>query len=377
MIRMMKKMFLLTTIFGISVAKANGVTESEIKLGMSNALSGPSAALGTGMKSGANALFTKVNAAGGIAGRKINLISYDDTYEPSKAVENTKKLIESDKVFALFGYVGTPTSTAVLPLAGKNQTPYIAPFSGAEFLRNPVNPMVFNIRASYFDETEAQVEFLTTKLKFKKIGIFMQDDAYGAAGESGLLRALKKRNLQIAGKGKYARNTVDVAAGVNEVKAASPEAIVMVGSYKACAAFVKQSKAAGIKAVFLNLSFVGTSAFVEEVGSDGEGVYITQVVPSPWDAAVPVVKEYQESMKATGVSSFDYTSLEGYIAAKALGEALKSADKNLTVESLLSSLNGLNIDLGGFTVRFSPTDHAGSKKVWLTVVKGNKVEPVN
>lgn len=376
---MQKKMILLllAIAFGATVAKADGVTDVEIKLGMSNALSGPSSALGTGMKAGAMAFFSKMNAAGGVAGRKINLVSYDDTYEPAKAVENTKKLIETDKVFSLFGYVGTPTSTAVLPLAGKNKVPYFAPFSGAEFLRNPVNPMVYNIRSSYFDETEAQVEFLTTKLSIKKIGLFMQDDAYGAAGESGLLRALKKRNLQIVGKGKYARNTVDVTAGVNELKAAAPEAIVMVGSYKACAAFVKQAKAAGIKAVFLNLSFVGTSAFVSEVGGDGDGVYITQVVPSPWDTSIPVVKEYQEDMKALSGASFDYTSLEGFIAAKAFGEALKGAGKGLTVDSLLSSLNSLNVDLGGFSVRFSPTDHAGSKKVWLTVVKSGKVEPVN
>ncbi|NUN04734.1 MAG: ABC transporter substrate-binding protein [Bdellovibrio sp.] len=362
---------------GAEVANAEGVTDTEIKLGMSNALSGASAALGTGMKSGATAFFTKLNAAGGVAGRKINLVSYDDTYEPAKAVENTKKLIETDKVFALFGYVGTPTSTAVLPLAGKNKVPYFAPFSGAEFLRNPVNPMVYNIRSSYFDETEAQVEFLTTKLSVKKIGIFMQDDAYGAAGESGLLRALKKRNLQITGKGKYARNTVDVAGGVKELKMAAPEAIVMVGSYKACAEFVKQAKASGVKAVFLNLSFVGTSAFISEVGNDGEGVYITQVVPSPWDTSIPVVKEYQADMKAQGATSYDYTSLEGYIAAKAFGEALKGPGKSLTVESLLSSFNGMNIDLGGFSVRFSPTDHAGSKKVWLTIVKGGKAEAVN
>lgn len=368
---------LLAMALGAEVANAEGVTDTEIKLGMSNALSGASAALGTGMKSGATAFFTKFNAGGGVEGRKINLVSYDDTYEPAKAVENTKKLIETDKVFALFGYVGTPTSTAVLPLAGKNKVPYFAPFSGAEFLRNPVNPIVYNIRSSYFDETEAQVEFLTKKLSLKKIGIFMQDDAYGAAGESGLLRALKKRNLQIVGKGKYARNTVDVASGVKELKTAAPEAIVMVGSYKACAEFVKQAKAAGIKAVFLNLSFVGTSAFISEVGSDGEGVYITQVVPSPWDTSIPVVKEYQADMKAQGASSYDYTSLEGYVAAKAFGEALKGAGKNLTVDSLLSSLNGMNIDLGGFSVRFSPTDHAGSKKVWLTIVKGGKAESVN
>lgn len=361
----------VTLVVSFAHADFQGVTDTEIKLGMSNALSGNSAALGTGMKNGATAYFKKLNDGGGVEGRKVNLVSLDDTYEPNKAAENTKKLVETDKVFALFGYVGTPTSTAVLPVVGKNKIVYFAPFTGAEFLRNPVNPNVFNVRASYFDETEAQVEFLTSKLALKKIGIFIQDDAYGAAGEAGVLRALKKRGLNITGKGKYTRNTVDVTAGVTELKGATPDAVVMVGTYKACAKFVKEAKAAGMKSVFLNVSFVGTAAFVEEVGADGEGVYITQVVPSPLDASVPVVKSYQEDMKAAGFNDFDFTSLEGYVAAKALVEGLKKAGKDLT--KFHSTLESLDSDIGGFHVKFTGADHAGSKKVWLTVIKGGKV----
>lgn len=361
----------VTLVVSFAHADFQGVTDTEIKLGMSNALSGNSAALGTGMKNGATAYFKKLNDGGGVEGRKVNLVSLDDTYEPNKAAENTKKLVETDKVFALFGYVGTPTSTAVLPVVGKNKIVYFAPFTGAEFLRNPVNPNVFNVRASYFDETEAQVEFLTSKLGLKKIGIFIQDDAYGAAGEAGVLRALKKRGLNITGKGKYTRNTVDVTAGVTELKGATPDAVVMVGTYKACAKFVKEAKAAGMKSVFLNVSFVGTAAFVEEVGADGEGVYITQVVPSPLDASVPVVKSYQEDMKAAGFNDFDFTSLEGYVAAKALVEGLKKAGKDLT--KFHSTLESLDSDIGGFHVKFTGADHAGSKKVWLTVIKGGKV----
>ena len=186
--------------------------------------------------------------------------------------------------------------------------PYIAPFTGAEFLRNPVNKHVFNVRASYFDETEGMIERLMKDLNVRKVGVFIQDDAYGNAGKAGVVRALMKNNLTLAGEGKYKRNTVEVEAGLAALKAANPEAVVMVGTYKACAAFVKQAKAAGFNPKFLNVSFVGTSEFIKEAGAEGEGVYITQVVPSPDDAGVPLVKQYQADMKAAGATEYDYTA---------------------------------------------------------------------
>lgn len=371
----LNKKLLITTalLFTMTTVHAeDGVSANEVVLGMANALTGPAAGLGMGMRDGSQAYFNKVNAAGGINGRKIKLISVDDGYEPATSAAATTKLIEQDKVFALFGYVGTPTSAAAVPLASKAGVPYVAPFTGAEALRNPVNKMVFNVRASYFDETEAQVEHLTKDLGIKKIGVFIQDDGYGAAGKGGVLKALGKRNMTLAGEGKYKRNTVEVDEGLSALKAAQPEAIVMVGTYKACAAFVKKAKAQGLNAKFLNVSFVGTADFIKEAGADGEGVYITQVVPSPDDASVPIVKKYQTDMKAAGKSEFDYTSLEGYIGATVMVEGLKNAGSNLTRASFLGAMNSLSTDIGGLKVAFTATNHQALNTVYLTEVKAGK-----
>lgn len=355
-----------------------GVTPNEIVIGMSNALSGPAAGLGTQLKAGATAYLDKINAAGGVNGRKIKLISYDDGYEPERTAANTRKLIEQDNVFALFGYVGTPTSAAAVPSAAKGGVPYIAPFTGAEALRNPVSPIIFNVRASYFDETEGMVEHLTSDLGIKKIGVFIQDDGYGNAGKAGVNRALNKRGLTLAGEGKYTRNTTDVDAGLAALKAAKPEAVIMVGAYKACAAFVKKARASGFNPKFLNLSFVGTSDFINEAGSAGEGVYITQVMPSPFDKREEIVKQYQAVLKkADSKLEFDYTSLEGYVDAVVLVDALKKAGSNLTRASFTNAFDKLNIDLGGLKVSFSPTDHQGSKSIYYTVVKDGKAVSIS
>jgi branched-chain amino acid transport system substrate-binding protein len=355
----------------------DGVTQNEIVIGMSNALSGPAAALGTQLKAGATAYIDKVNAAGGVNGRKIRLISYDDGYEPEQAAAMTRKLIEQDKVFALFGYVGTPTSAAAVPFATKMNIPYIAPFTGAEALRNPVQKLVFNVRASYFDETEGMVERLTKDLGIKRIGIFIQDDGYGNAGKAGVARALNKRGLTLTGEGKYTRNTSDVDAGLAAIKSANPEAVIMVGTYKACAEFVKKAKASGFNPKFLNLSFVGTSNFIKEAGSAGEGVYITQVMPSPFDDTSAVVKQYQAVLKkADKNSEFDFTSLEGYVDAVVLVNALTKAGSNLNHESFLNAFESLNIDIGGLKVAYSPTNHQGIESIFYTVVKNGKAASI-
>ncbi len=353
----------------------DGVTNDSISIGMSNSLSGPSSALGTGMKQGVEAYFAKINKAGGIHGRTLKLNSLDDQYEPVKAVENTEKLI-AEKVFALLGYVGTPTSQAVSPLINKHNIPYVAPFTGAESIRNPVNKNIFNVRASYFDETEALVEQFNKELGFKKIGIFIQDDGYGAAGEAGVMKALRKRSLTLSGKGVYKRNTVEIDAGLEELKKAAPEAVIMVGTYKACAAFVKKAKASGLKSLFANVSFVGTAAYIQEGGSDVEGTIISQVFPSPSNGSENLVKEYQADMTAAGFKNFEYTSIEGYTGAKVFVEALKAAGKDLTRDSVRLKLESLSIDLGGFPVRFSSTSHSGSNTVYMTVVKNGKAEQV-
>ncbi|SFV11600.1 ABC transporter substrate-binding protein [Pseudoduganella namucuonensis] len=378
------KIKILLSAVGLSLASLassamaeNGVTATEIKIGMANALSGPTAGLGLGIKSGSAAYFKKVNATGGVNGRKITLVSEDDGYDPLRTGAATEKLIKKDNVFALFGYVGTPTSKAALSLAVDNDVPFFGPFTGAEFLRSPVNKYIFNIRSSYFNEIEMQVERLVSDAGVTKFGLFYQEDTYGKVGKEGLQLALQKRKMTIAAEGHYTRNTEDVDAGLAALLAAKPEAVLMVGTYKACAALVRKAHAAGYKPKFFNLSFVGTSNFIKAAGDAGEGVYITQVVPSPYDESIPIVKQYQADMKAAGVHEFDYTSFEGYIDAVALVEGLKKTGPDLTRANFLAALEKMSVNLGGLDIAFGPQDHQGLNKVYLTKVQQGKPVPVS
>lgn len=364
------------SLVGVTSWAEDGVTEKEIIIGMSNALSGPTAALGTGVKAGSSVYINKVNAQGGINGRKIMLISYDDGYEPERASANAKKLIEEDKVFALFGFVGTPTSSAVMPLFSKAGVPYIAPFTGAELLRNPINKNLFNVRASYFDETEAMVNHLTKDLGIKKIGVFAQADAYGDAGRAGVNRALRKFNMTLVGDGKYPRNTVDIDEGLEALKKANPEAVIMIGTYKPCAAFIKKAKSQGFNPKFLNVSFVGTDPLISELGKDGDGVIVTQVVPNPKDSLLPIVKEFKTDMKAADQASVDFTSLEGYIDAVVLVEGLKKTS-TLTRSSFETAMESLAVDVGGMKTMFGPAQHQAFREVYLTKISGGKAVTIS
>lgn len=364
---MLRAMTTLAALALALAAHAQGVTESQILLGQSVALSGPAQELGKDMQLGASLYFNEVNARGGVNGRKIVLKTLDDGYEPPRAVENTRKFIGEDRVFALFGYVGTPTSAAVLPLFTEAKVPYVGAFTGAELLRNPFNRYIFNVRASYFDETEAIVQHLTA-MSVNRIAVFYQNDAYGQAGLAGVERALKKRGLEIAAKGTVERNTVEVKAAVATMVKAQPQAIVMVSAYKSCAAFIKEMKAAGSNPTFWNVSFVGSKALAKELDRDGRGVQISQVVPFPWDSTVPVVKEYRALLDAAkGEPGFG--TLEGFIAAKVAVEGLRRAGKNLTRESFMKGLESLdNYDVGGFKVTYGPDNRSGSRFVDLTII---------
>jgi len=344
-----------------------GVTDTQVLLGQSAALSGPAQELGKDMQLGATLYFNYVNANGGVNGRKVVLKTLDDGYEPPRAVENTKKLINDDKVFALFGYVGTPTSAAVMPIFTEAKVPYVGAFTGAELLRSPLNRYVFNVRASYFDETEAIVQHLTA-MSIDRIGVFYQNDAYGQAGLEGVTRALKKRNLQVAAKATVERNSVDVKKAVAEMSKDQPQAIVMIGAYKGCAAFVKEMKAAGSNPTFWNVSFVGSKALAKELGAEGRGVQVSQVVPFPWDTSVAVVKEYRKLVDDAKVEP-GFGTLEGFIAAKVMVEGIRRAGRNLTRESFIKAMESLDpYDAGGFRVTYTPESHNGSRFVDLTII---------
>jgi len=360
----------LASVVFMSAWAAEGVTDTSIKIGQAAALTGPAAGLGMGMQQGLQACFTQVNAAGGVNGRKLELVSIDDAYDPDQAVEATTKLIKEDKVFCLAGYVGTPTAKVVMPIVSEAKVPIVGLFTGAMLLRQPVNQFVLNVRASYDDETEALVEHLTKDLSAKSVAVFYQNDSFGQAGLSGTDKALKKRGMEVVAKGTFERGTVAVKSGLAALLPAKPDAVIMVGTYKPVAAFLKEAKEAGLTATFCTVSFVGTENLIAEAGLAGDGVVISQVVPSPQDASVPVVKDYQAALAAVPGAKPGYVSLEGYVSGRVLVEGLKAAGKALEREALVSAMEGMKkLDVGGMPMTYAADDHQGSDAVYMTIIK--------
>ncbi|MEB0140996.1 MULTISPECIES: ABC transporter substrate-binding protein [unclassified Undibacterium] len=346
-----------------------GVTAKTITLGQSAALSGPAQELGQGMRDGAQAYFDMVNAQGGVAGRQITLKTLDDGYEAERAASNTRALSGKDGVFALFGYVGTATSNAALPLVRKEGIPFFAPYTGAQSLREPLDHYIFHVRASYAQEMDRIVEHATT-LAMSKIAVLYQNDAYGQAGLESIQRALAKRNIAVLGVATVERNSSEVKAAVAALRRLQPQAVVMVSAYTSSAAFIKEMhKGGGTMPVFWNISFVGSEALVHELGADARGIMISQVMPAPWDDINPVIKEYHQWYVGKHGHTASYVSVEGFIAAKVLVEGLRRTGANLTREGLIRALEGMGTyHTGGFDVKFSSQSHNGSDFIDLTVV---------
>jgi branched-chain amino acid transport system substrate-binding protein len=356
---------------GLALAE-NGVSDNSIVIGQSAALSGPASALGTAMRDGALAYFDAVNADGGVHGRQIVLKTVDDGYDPARAGPNTGQLVDKDKVFALFGYVGTPTSNAAMAWVDKGDVPFFAPMTGAQSLREPVNRNVFNIRDGYADETEKIVEHLDA-IGVKQIAVLYQDDAYGKAGLEGVTQALKKRKQDVFVTATVARNSVEVAAAVAKMKAAKPHAVIMISAYKSSAAFIRAMRKGGDSVPFFwNVSFVGSQALMDELGPEASGVMISQVMPSPWDEKIAVVKEYRKLYLAKAGREPDYASLEGFIGAKVFVEGLRHVKGEVTRKSFTHALETMGAtNLGGYTVQFSPSNHNGSNYVDLSIITRN------
>jgi branched-chain amino acid transport system substrate-binding protein len=349
-------------------AAEDGVSADAITFGQAAVLDGPASALGQGMRAGIQAAFDEVNARGGVHGRKLKLISRDDGYEPDRAIAETKKLIEEDKVFALIGPVGTPTSAAAQPIATAAHVPFLGAFTGAGFLRNPKLDNVINVRASYGAETEAWIKHLTEDLKLKKIAIFYQDDAFGRAGLDGVKAAMAKRGLELAEEATYERNTVAIKTAALTLRRAAPDAVVMVGAYKPCAALIKLAHRLEFDPVFVNISFVGASALAKELGPDGRGVVVSQVVPFPWDASLKVVADYQAAMKTPP----DFVSLEGYLVGRLAIAALEKMSGEPTREGLIKAIKDTGtFDIGGLAMTFGATRNEGLDQVFLTVIQAD------
>ena len=351
----------------------DGITDAEIKLGMVNVQSGPAAGLGKGMRAGAEAYFKEVNAKGGVHGRKIKLAVADDGYEPNRAVDETLKMIEGEKAFALFGYVGTPTANAVIPIVKEMDVPLVGLFTGAMSLRQPVTSQIFNVRASYDDEAETLVAHFIAK-GAKSVAVFYQDDGFGTAVLSGTEKALKKRSMAVAAKGTFQRNTLAIKTGLAAMLDAKPDAVVMVGPYAPLAAFIKEARAAGLKSQLATVSFVGTDNLVSEVGKDGDGVVISQVVPFPQDNDLAVTRECREALGKHGGEPLGFVNFEGCLTARVMTAALERAGKDVSRKTLVATLQGMKgADLGGMTAGFTADNHQAFDKVFMTQIQGGRI----
>ena len=361
-------------------AQEPGVSDERILFGQSAAFSGPAQELGISMRLGIQAAFHEVNRAGGIDGRRLELTSLDDAYEPEAAVANTHALIREQEVFALIGAVGTPTSRAAVPVAADASVPYIAPFTGAEFLRDAEWSNVINLRASYNQETEEMVARLTGDMGIKRIAVLYQDDSFGRAGYRGVRNALDRRKMTPVAIGLYPRNTLAVKMALLDISDGDPKAVILIGAYKPLATFISWARFSGLHAVFMNISFVGSNALAKELGSAGAGVYVTQVVPFPTDRSLPIVRDYHRALSAyaSGVVP-GFISFEGYLAGRLAIAGLKKSGREISRSGFLDGFRQAGrIDLGGFRLRFGSRDNQGSDAVFLTVIgRDGRYRPIS
>ena len=357
-------------------AAAPGVSDDKIVLGQTAATDGPASALGSGMQYGLQLWFDHVNSTGGIHGRTIELTTYNDGYEPVQALDNAKKLVEEDSVFALIGGVGTPTAKAVVPFVESAQVPFIGPFTGAGFLRDPDLNWVVNVRASYNQEMEALVAHLHDELGYDRIGIFYQNDGYGQAGLSGLQAAMDRRGLEISQEATYERNTLAVKKGVLAFRKDPPQAIVMEGAYKPRAEFIRVARRAKITdTLFCNISFVGTRALFADLGGDASEDLISQVMPDPRLKGLPFVSEYLDLLAKSGSNHEpDWISLEGFAVGKLFTEALSKLGNDVTRSGFMEAIAATGtFDLGGVVLEFSDNDSQGMNDVYMTAFKSGEI----
>jgi len=358
--------------------KAPGVTDTEVLIGSSLALSGHAGYLGTQTLRGAMSYINHVNEQGGVHGRKIKVVFHDDQYDPPLCVGNTHKLIVDQGVFALSCYVGTPTTVKIIPLVNKAKIPLLGMFTGANALREPLNRYIINVRASYYQETEEAVRRFVKDLGFSKIAVFYQYDDYGFDGLKGAELTLKKFELAPVATGTYIRGTLDVEDGLKKIAESKAEAVVMIGTYEPCAKFINTALDEGFSPVFYNVSFVGAEELARRLGGRGENVFVTQVVPPPqspesrtllWGAGeyIDLLEKYFPEEKPNAVG------LEGYINARVLVEGLRRAGRNLDRERFIDAVESIrNFSLGiANTLSFGPTDHQGLERVYFTRFKDN------
>lgn len=361
-------------------SEKSGVTDNRILLGQATSLKGVDDGPGRDMRDGLNYYFRRQNQRGGINGRKLELLTLNDAGMPKRAMAATRSLIEDEEVFMLIGQVGTPVARVSFPICEEAQVPYIAPSTGAEFLRRPHRSQVINLRASYYQEMERLAQYLVDDQGYSQIACFYQNDGYGQAGLEGLEKALQRRRMKLVSRGAYRRNTTNIVQGLASIGAGSPDAVVLVGDARACAGFIRTAKHSMelADAVFCNISSVDAKALRSALGTDGEGVIVSQVVPFPWDASIPVVAEYQATLQAQDAADqVGFITLEGYLAAKFYCQVLESLEGEPTRGAFIEAIEEIGtFDLGGVTLQFGPEDHQGMDEVFLTIISDGELQPL-
>ena len=297
-------------------------------------------------------------------------MTLDDGYEPERAIQNTHILIDQEKVFAVAGGVGTPTSQVIESILSPQKVPYIGAFTGAEVLRHPYKRYVVNVRPSYFQETEEMIRYLVNHKRYDRIGILYQDDSFGRAGLDGVVRALKKRNLQLVSEETYKRNTVAVKRAVLEIKGADADAVILVGTYQPLSTYIRLCRELGLKPEFMALSFVGSEALADELGKDGAGVLITQVVPFPFDGGRKIVQSYKSAIRSFSPEILPgYTSFEGYIVGRLIGKTLSDISPAITREGFINSIvSQKEIMIDDLTLTYGAEDNQGLDQVYTTII---------
>ncbi|MDZ5637035.1 ABC transporter substrate-binding protein [Janthinobacterium sp. GMG1] len=366
----------ITLVAGIGHAAEPGVTDTHIRLGMVNAQTGAASGLGRAMLDGATAVFQEANLRGGIHGRSIELVVADDGYDPDRAISETLRLIEEKQVFALFGNVGTPTTNAVIPIVQEMKVPLVGAFTGAMTLRHPVVHEIINFRASYDDESDALVEYFTSR-GVKRFGVLYQDDGFGNAVLDGTVRALQRRGMELVAKGSFQRGTTAVKAGLAALIGHELQAVIMAGPYTPVAAFVREASQAGLKAALATVSFVGTDSLLQLLGKAGDNIVISQVVPLPEERQLPIAADCAALLaRHVPAATLSFVSFEGCISATLMVAALRRAGADLTRERLIQSFETFDrLDLGGLRVTLRPGDHQASTAVFLTRIADGRIVP--
>ncbi len=357
-----------------------GVTDDRILFGQSAAFSGPARELGRNMRLGIEAAFQEANRRGGVHGRRLELVTLDDAYEPVAAISNTRKLIEEEGVFALIGAVGTPTSRSAVPIASQAGVPYIAPFTGAIFLRNNTETGVINLRASYYQETEEIVQRFTRDLGITRIAVMYQNDSFGRVGYQGVKLALERRNMVPVAIGVYPRNTTAIKTGLLDLQRGKPDAVVVIGAYQPVATLISWAQRVNFNPFFATISFVGSNALAGALGYNGRGVLVSQVVPFPEAPDIAVAVQYRRALSAHAPRAAPgFVSFEGYLAGKLAIIALEGCGPDVKRTCLTESLNRAGkIDMGGLRLEFGEGDNQGSDAVFLTVIgRDGRYHPIS